>query len=88
MREAINAMSYQQYLFLIDLPGGTLVIAQMAIMMQNPSVEVLAGVNLPTIVNAAFEREGRSTTGNRLQNATRNLVKTAFKIFLRAIGTK
>lgn len=79
MREAINAMSCQQYLFLTDLPGGTPCNRAMAIMMQNPSVEVLAGVNLPMIVNAAFEREGCSTT--ELVQRYAKLVKTAFKIF-------
>ncbi|NBM13865.1 MULTISPECIES: PTS galactosamine/N-acetylgalactosamine transporter subunit IIA [Proteus] len=62
MREAIDSMSCQQYLFLTDLPGGTPCNRAMAIMMQNPDVEVLAGVNLPMIVNAAFEREGCSTS--------------------------
>ncbi|OAT45702.1 PTS system N-acetylgalactosamine-/galactosamine-specific IIA component [Proteus hauseri ATCC 700826] len=62
MRQAIDSMDCQQYLFLTDLPGGTPCNRAMAIMMQNPAVEVLAGVNLPMIVNAAFEREGCSTT--------------------------
>ncbi|MEQ4925369.1 PTS galactosamine/N-acetylgalactosamine transporter subunit IIA [Proteus hauseri] len=61
MRQAIDSMDCQQYLFLTDLPGGTPCNRAMAIMMQNPAVEVLAGVNLPMIVNAAFEREGCST---------------------------
>lgn len=61
MRQAIESMDCQQYLFLTDLPGGTPCNRAMAIMMQNPAVEVLAGVNLPMIVNAAFEREGCST---------------------------
>ncbi|QAV22294.1 PTS galactosamine/N-acetylgalactosamine transporter subunit IIA [Proteus hauseri] len=60
MREAIDSMDCQQYLFLTDLPGGTPCNRAMAIMMQNPAVEVLAGVNLPMIVNATFEREGCS----------------------------
>ena len=46
------------YLFLTDLPGGTPCNRAMAIMMNTPNVEVLAGVNLPMIVNAVFEREG------------------------------
>ncbi|MEX6369002.1 PTS mannose transporter subunit IIA [Providencia huaxiensis] len=48
----------EQILFLTDLPGGTPCNRAMAIMMEDKSVEVLAGVNLPMIVNAALEREG------------------------------
>lgn len=58
MRAAMNAMNAEQVVFLTDLPGGTPCNRAMAIMMENQSVEVLAGVNLPMIVNAALEREG------------------------------
>lgn len=58
MRAAIDAMNCEQVLFLTDLPGGTPCNRAMAIMMEDKSVEVLAGVNLPMIVNAALEREG------------------------------
>nr|WP_282551909.1 PTS galactosamine/N-acetylgalactosamine transporter subunit IIA [Providencia rustigianii] len=58
MRCAMQAMPCEQVVFLTDLPGGTPCNRAMAIMMENPSVEVLSGVSLPMIVNAAFEREG------------------------------
>lgn len=58
MRAAMDAMNAEQVVFLTDLPGGTPCNRAMAIMMENQSVEVLAGVNLPMIVNAALEREG------------------------------
>lgn len=60
MQDAITTINCEQYLFLTDLPGGTPCNRAMAIMMQNPAIEVLAGVNLPMIVNAVFEREGCS----------------------------
>ncbi|HBC7431537.1 TPA: PTS sugar transporter subunit IIA [Providencia rettgeri] len=58
MRAAMDTMNCEQVLFLTDLPGGTPCNRAMAIMMEDKSVEVLAGVNLPMIVNAALEREG------------------------------
>lgn len=61
MRAAMDAMNCEQMLFLTDLPGGTPCNRAMAIMMEDKSVEVLAGVNLPMIVNAALEREGVDT---------------------------
>lgn len=79
MREAINAMSCQQYLFLTDLPGGTPCNRAMAIMMQNPSVEVLAGVNLPMIINTALN--GKGVQRRNWCKRYAKLVKTAFKIF-------
>ncbi|SEG56965.1 PTS galactosamine/N-acetylgalactosamine transporter subunit IIA [Vibrio hangzhouensis] len=44
-------------LFLTDIPGGSPCNRAMNIMMDTPNVELLAGVNLPMIANAAFERE-------------------------------
>ncbi|UBX47569.1 PTS sugar transporter subunit IIA [Providencia alcalifaciens] len=58
MRSTIQAMPCEQIVFLTDLPGGTPCNRAMVIMMENPLVEVLSGVSLPMIVNAAFEREG------------------------------
>ncbi|MGF1749006.1 MULTISPECIES: PTS galactosamine/N-acetylgalactosamine transporter subunit IIA [Vibrio] len=51
-------------LFLTDIPGGSPCNRAMTIMMDTPNVELLAGVNLPMIANAAFERE--DTTLNEL----------------------
>jgi PTS system N-acetylgalactosamine-specific IIA component len=62
MRDAIKFMPCEHILFLTDLPGGTPCNRAMAIMMENPAVEVLAGVNLPMVVNAAFEREGMTAS--------------------------
>ncbi|HEC8330282.1 TPA: PTS sugar transporter subunit IIA [Providencia rettgeri] len=61
MRAAMDTMNCEHVLFLTDLPGGTPCNRAMAIMMEDKSVEVLAGVNLPMIVNAALEREGVDT---------------------------
>lgn len=77
MRAAIQSMSCEQVVFLTDLPGGTPCNRAMAIMMENPSVEVLAGVNLPMIVNAAFEREG--TTASELLSVLREIGMTSIQ---------
>lgn len=47
-------------LFLTDIPGGSPANRAMNIMMDTPKVELLSGVNLPMIANAAFERESCS----------------------------
>ncbi|WEM43668.1 PTS galactosamine/N-acetylgalactosamine transporter subunit IIA [Photobacterium sp. DA100] len=45
-------------LFLTDIPGGSPCNRAMAIMMDTDNIELIAGVNLPMIANAAFERDG------------------------------
>lgn len=45
-------------LFLTDIPGGSPCNRAMAIMMDTNNIELIAGVNLPMIANAAFERDG------------------------------
>ncbi|ELV7528653.1 PTS sugar transporter subunit IIA [Edwardsiella ictaluri] len=45
-------------LFLTDLPGGSPCNRALNVLMSREGVEVLAGVNLPMIANAAFERDG------------------------------
>ncbi|EMH0062903.1 PTS sugar transporter subunit IIA [Providencia rettgeri] len=77
MRAAIQSMSCEQVVFLTDLPGGTPCNRAMAIMMENPSVEVLAGVNLPMIVNAVFERE--DTTASELLSVLREIGMTSIQ---------
>nr|WP_301538146.1 PTS galactosamine/N-acetylgalactosamine transporter subunit IIA [Providencia rettgeri] len=77
MRAAIQSMSCEQVVVLTDLPGGTPCNRAMAIMMENPSVEVLAGVNLPMIVNAAFERE--DTTASELLSVLREIGMTSIQ---------
>lgn len=47
-------------LFLTDLVGGSPCNRAMSIMLDTPNVELLAGVNLAMIANAAFERDGCS----------------------------
>ena len=47
-------------LFLTDIPGGSPANRALAILMDTDKIEVLAGVNLPMIANAAFERDGVS----------------------------
>ncbi len=51
----------------------------MAIMMEDKSVEVLAGVNLPMIVNAALEREGVDAKNFFLSYTI--LARVVFKIY-------
>ena len=47
-------------LFLTDIPGGSPANRASVILMDSDRVEVLSGVNLPMIANAAFERDGAS----------------------------
>ncbi|ELM3617820.1 PTS mannose transporter subunit IIA [Aeromonas sobria] len=47
-------------LFLTDIPGGSPANRASVILMDSAKVEVLSGVNLPMIANAAFERDGAS----------------------------
>lgn len=47
-------------LFLTDMPGGSPANRASVILMDSDRVEVLSGVNLPMIANAAFERDGAS----------------------------
>lgn len=47
-------------LFLTDIPGGSPANRASVILMDTDQVEVLSGVNLPMIANAAFERDGAS----------------------------
>ncbi|HHQ4470166.1 MULTISPECIES: PTS galactosamine/N-acetylgalactosamine transporter subunit IIA [Aeromonas] len=47
-------------LFLTDIPGGSPANRASVILMDSDQVEVLSGVNLPMIANAAFERDGAS----------------------------
>ena len=54
-------------LFLTDIPGGSPCNRAMAIMMDTEQVELLAGVSLPMIANAAFEREGDVTLSELTQ---------------------
>lgn len=45
-------------LFLCDVVGGSPCNRAMSIMLDTPNVEIIAGVNLAMIANAAFERDG------------------------------
>ncbi|EKC2494658.1 PTS sugar transporter subunit IIA [Salmonella enterica] len=47
-------------LFLTDIPGGSPCNRALNILMSGRNAELLAGVNLPMIANAAFERDGVS----------------------------
>lgn len=47
-------------LFLTDIPGGSPANRALNIMMDTENVELIAGVNLPMVANAAFERDGVS----------------------------
>ncbi|HEH9399440.1 TPA: PTS sugar transporter subunit IIA [Aeromonas sobria] len=61
LREAAQEVSSDDgVLFLTDIPGGSPANRASAILMDTDNVEVLAGVNLPMIANAAFERDGVS----------------------------
>lgn len=52
--------SGQGVLFLTDIPGGSPANRALNIMIDTTNVELIAGVNLPLVANAAFEREGVS----------------------------
>ncbi|CAE6960158.1 PTS system fructose IIA component (plasmid) [Vibrio sp. B1REV9] len=45
-------------LFLCDVVGGSPCNRAMSIMLDTPNVEIIAGVNLAMVANAAFERDG------------------------------
>ncbi|WP_299019821.1 PTS galactosamine/N-acetylgalactosamine transporter subunit IIA [uncultured Photobacterium sp.] len=47
-------------LFLTDIPGGSPANRALNIMLNTENVELIAGVNLPLVANAAFERDGVS----------------------------
>ncbi|MCW6555491.1 PTS galactosamine/N-acetylgalactosamine transporter subunit IIA [Yersinia ruckeri] len=59
-RAADSVDSDEGVLFLIDIPGGSPCNRALNILMKGRNVELLAGVNLPMIANAAFERDGVS----------------------------
>lgn len=59
-KAAQEVNSDEGVLFLTDIPGGSPANRATAILMDTAQVEVLAGVNLPMIANAAFERDGAS----------------------------
>ncbi|MDV5168147.1 PTS galactosamine/N-acetylgalactosamine transporter subunit IIA [Photobacterium rosenbergii] len=59
LRQAAKRVdSGEGVLFLTDIPGGSPCNRALAIMMDTDNVELIAGVNLPMIANAAFERDG------------------------------
>ncbi|WP_044362786.1 PTS galactosamine/N-acetylgalactosamine transporter subunit IIA [Vibrio fluvialis] len=61
LRRAANEVDTGEgVLFLADIPGGSPSNRILAILMDRPDVELIAGANLPMIANAAFEREGVS----------------------------
>lgn len=59
LRQAAQAVhTGDGVLFLCDVVGGSPCNRAMNIMLDTPSVEIIAGVNLAMIANAAFERDG------------------------------
>lgn len=61
LRQAAQSVdSGDGVLFLTDIPGGSPSNRALNILMDTPNVELIAGVNLPMIANAAFERDGAS----------------------------
>lgn len=61
LRQAAQSVdSGDGILFLTDIPGGSPSNRALNILMDTPNVELIAGVNLPMIANAAFERDGAS----------------------------
>ncbi|MCD1125331.1 PTS sugar transporter subunit IIA [Jinshanibacter sp. LJY008] len=58
LRQAVAEVdSGDGVLFLTDIPGGSPANRALNIIMDTPKTELLSGVNLPMITNAAFERE-------------------------------
>ncbi|EJL6535456.1 PTS sugar transporter subunit IIA [Vibrio fluvialis] len=59
LRKAAQAVNTGDgVLFLCDVVGGSPCNRAMNIMLDTPNVEIVAGVNLAMIANAAFERDG------------------------------
>ncbi|QRG81456.1 PTS galactosamine/N-acetylgalactosamine transporter subunit IIA [Vibrio diabolicus] len=59
LRKAAQAVNTGDgVLFLCDVVGGSPCNRAMNIMIDTPNVEIVAGVNLAMIANAAFERDG------------------------------
>lgn len=74
-------------LFLTDIPGGSPANRASVILMDTANIEVLAGVNLPMIANAALERDGVSLGElvDLLQEIGRDTMKDMKKALMAAM---
>ncbi|BCO12743.1 TPA: PTS sugar transporter subunit IIA [Aeromonas hydrophila] len=70
-------------LFLTDIPGGSPANRASVILMDSDQVEVLSGVNLPMIANAAFERDGASL--NELVDILQDIGKSTIQDMRKAL---
>jgi len=70
-------------LFLTDIPGGSPANRASVILMDSDQVEVLSGVNLPMIANAAFERDGASL--NELIDILQDIGKSTIQDMRKAL---
>lgn len=70
-------------LFLTDIPGGSPANRASVILMDSVQVEVLSGVNLPMIANAAFERDGASL--HELVDILQNIGKSTIQDMRKAL---
>lgn len=77
-------------LFLTDIPGGSPANRALAILMDTDKIEVLAGINLPMIANAAFERDGVSLIElvEILQEIGKNTMKDMRKELVAAMANE
>ncbi|MNG90341.1 PTS system mannose-specific EIIAB component [compost metagenome] len=84
-KAAKDVSSDEGVLFLTDIPGGSPANRATAILMDTAQVEVLAGVNLPMIANAAFERDGASL--NELVDILQEIGKSTMQDMRKALAT-
>lgn len=84
-KAAKDVSSDEGVLFLTDIPGGSPANRATAILMDTAQVEVLAGVNLPMIANAAFERDGASL--NELVDILQEIGKSSMQDMRKALAT-
>ncbi|WP_279450835.1 PTS galactosamine/N-acetylgalactosamine transporter subunit IIA [Aeromonas hydrophila] len=84
-KAAQEVNSDEGVLFLTDIPGGSPANRATAILMDTAQVEVLAGVNLPMIANAAFERDGVSL--NELVEILQEIGKSTMQDMRKALAT-
>ncbi|WDL84298.1 PTS sugar transporter subunit IIA [Aeromonas bestiarum] len=84
-KAAQEVNSDEGVLFLTDIPGGSPANRATAILMDTAQVEVLAGVNLPMIANAAFERDGASL--NELVEILQEIGKSTMQDMRKALET-
>lgn len=76
IEEVVDMHSDEEYIFFADLFGGTPFNVSSGMSADNPNITVVAGMNLPMILELAFSLEGtREDLVENAMNAARNGVK-------------